>query len=49
MEIQLEYWHIIMCFVRDPGGGISPFHAPLLNLVLLSHPRSIMSGSATES
>ena len=27
---------------------MSPFHAPLLNSVLLSHPRSKISGSATE-
>ena len=27
---------------------MSPFHAPLLNSVLLSHPRSKISGSATD-
>ena len=31
------------------GGGTSPSHAPLLNLVLLSHPRSKISGSATDN
>ena len=38
----LAYYNVLCA-----GGGTSPFHAPLLNLRLLSHPHCKISGSAT--
>ena len=47
MEIQLEYWHIIMCFVWEGPRPLSTLPSSIC-MVLLSHPRSKISGSATD-